>query len=134
MHSGEKSCRTGWWALALCLLLVLSQGYSPPIALSQRIVTEGLGKAEKDTLRLDLRVGGKEEKDCDSRLSDQKIGVEEKPLSRELKEKELLRQEEDASTLTRLRLEREAEVKQERLEQEDERIHDKKQAIQLRVP
>ncbi len=55
----------------------------------------GLRVGNQDTMRLDLRVKGSEEKDIDSSISDHKIGAVQKSIRTERKEKEQLRAEEE---------------------------------------
>jgi hypothetical protein len=54
----------------------------------------GLGQGERDTMRVDSRMEGREEQVVDSRISDQKIGYEERKIRLERRAEELLRDEE----------------------------------------
>ena len=91
----------------------------------------GLAKGERDSLRVDSRMEGREERIVDSRVSDQKIGYEERKIRLERRAEELLREEE----VTRDRQERFAKEEEEagdrarRRESEDRKR--KKRAVDL---
>ena len=90
----------------------------------------GLQQGEQDTLRLDLRVKGSEEKDIDSSIGDQKIGAAHKTIRAERKEKELLRVEEETAEKERraARIE-EIDTRIEKRKREDDRVRQKKTKI-----
>ena len=54
----------------------------------------GFGKGERDTMRVESRMEGREERVVDARVSDQKIGYEERRIRLERRAEELLRAEE----------------------------------------
>jgi hypothetical protein len=51
----------------------------------------GLDRGERDTMRVDYRLGGKEERDSEARLSKERIGPDDMRIRREARETDLLR-------------------------------------------
>ncbi len=82
-------------------------------------------------MRVDLRMEGREERIVDSRVSDQKIGYEERKIRLERREEELLRLEE----VSRQRQERFAEEQEEERGaariREQEAIRLKKESVEI---
>ncbi len=127
------ACRWGW-ILGLWLLFSGGQAYQAQVAWAQRIVNEGLGEEHRDTLRRDYREPGKEDKDTGNQIGDQRIGWEEKSVSKELKEKELLRKQEDLAHLKRMQEQRAAaEEAEQQARREQERIKEKQQLQNMRT-
>jgi hypothetical protein len=89
-----------------------------------------MGEGETDTLRLDDRAEGREERILDSRVSEQKIGYEERKIRLERRAEELLREEE----VTRARQEKfgreEEQARAEARRREAEDIQRKKRTVQ----
>jgi len=79
------------WLLCLLSMLCPAAGSAQDAA-----PTGGLKKGERDTMRIDERMKGREEQVIDARVSDQKIGYEERRIRLERRVEELLREEEDA--------------------------------------
>ena len=76
---------------AVCLLNVLCAA----VSLAQDAASvEGLRKGERDTMRLESRMEGREERILDVRVNDQKIGYEERKIRLERRDDERLREEE----------------------------------------
>ena len=90
----------------------------------------GLRQGEQDTMRMDLRVKGSEEKDIESSIRDQKIGAAHKTIRAERKETELLRAEEEAAERAKktARTE-EIQLRIEKKKREHERIRRKKTKV-----
>lgn len=89
-----------------------------------------MGEDETDTMRLEDRTEGREERILDSRVSEQKIGYEERKIRLERRAEELLREEE----VTRARQERfgqeEEQARAEARGREAEDIQRKKRTVQ----
>ncbi len=67
----------------------------PAVVLAQDVTSGGgLGQGERDTVRVDSRLEGREYQIEDSRINDQKIGYEERKIRLERRAEELLREEE----------------------------------------
>ena len=115
--------------IIFCIMVCVSS--HTPRASSQAI--EGLSRGEKDTMRVDLRIDGKQEQDTGRRLIDQRIGWEQKMLKKEMKERELLRKEEEVAKRRRARLEREERERFERRQKEQQRIMEKKREFRTRL-
>ncbi len=91
-----------------CAISVLSMLCPEGVSAQDSDSVRGLAKGERDTMRVDFRMEGREEQILDVRVSDQKIGYEERKIRLERRAEELLRVEEE--TLSR----------QERFAREDE--------------
>jgi hypothetical protein len=78
-------------ACAVCGLYMLCPEGAPAEPSSS---VRGLAAGERDAMRVGSRTEGREERILDSRLSDQKIGYEERKIRLERRAEELLRQEE----------------------------------------
>ena len=113
---------------AVCVHYVLC----PAVVLAQDVTSVGgLGQGERDTMRVDLRVEGREDRIEDSRINDQKIGYEERKIRLERRAEELLREEE----VSRERQERfaneEEEARAEARIREAEDVQRKKRAVDV---
>jgi len=91
----------------------------------------GLEKGERDTTRLDRRVKGKEEQVIDARISDQKIGYEERRIRLERRAEELLREKEVARDRQEEWTKSEEEERAEARRREQEDIQRKKRAVDV---
>jgi len=93
---------------------------------------EGLGRGARDTMRLDMRLKGYQEKDQNHRVSgDYKLKGEEKGLRWEMKEEEGLRlQKQERSN--RVRLKKEKQQIEEKRRQREERFWEKKKKVEFR--
>ena len=104
----------------------------PAIGLAQDATSiGGLQQGERDTSRLDRRVKGKEEQVIDARISDQKIGYEERRIRLERRAEELLRAEEVARQRQEEWTESEEEKRAEARKREQEDIQRKKRAVDV---
>lgn len=92
----ETGCRPA----LLLVLLVAGLGcavtlWMPAVCFAQDSASVGgLGRGERDTMRVESRLQGREENIIDSRISDQKIGYEERKIRLERRAEELLRESE----------------------------------------
>ena len=91
----------------------------------------GLEEGERDTTRLDRRVKGKDEQVIDARISDQKIGYEERKIRLERRADELLRAEEVARERQEEWTKSEEEKRAEARRREQEDIQRKKRAVDV---
>jgi hypothetical protein len=91
----------------------------------------GLEEGERDTTRMDRRVKGKEEQVIDARISDQKIGYEERRIRLERRAEELLRSEEVARERQEEWTKSEEEKRAEARKREQEDIQRKKRAVDV---
>jgi hypothetical protein len=104
----------------------------PAIGLAQDATSiGGLEQGERDTSRLDRRVKGKEEQVLDARISDQKIGYEERRIRLERRAEELLRAEEVARQRQEEWAKSEEEKRAEARKREQEDIQRKKRAVDV---
>ena len=112
----------------VCISLMLCPAVGPA---QDETSVVGLGQGERDTMRVGSRVEGKEGQIVDSRISDQKIGYEERKIRLERRAEELLRAEE----VSRERQERfareEEEAREEARRREAEDIQRKKRAVDV---
>ncbi len=92
----------------------------------------GLNRGARDTMRLDRRMDDQAQQSSEYRLTDQKVGYEQRKIREERKEKELLRTGE-ATTSRATRFKREEEERQRARLRENERIAEKKKKIQVHV-
>ena len=104
----------------------------PAVGLAQdETSVGGLGQGERDTMRVGSRIEGEEGQIVDSRISDQKIGYEERKIRLERRAEDLLREEE----VSRERQERfageEEEAREEARRREGEDIQRKKRAVDV---
>jgi hypothetical protein len=105
---------------------------SPAIGLAQDPTSiGGLEQGERDTSRLDRRVKGEEEQVIDARISDQKIGYEERRIRLERRAEELLRAEEMARQRQEEWTKSEEEKRAEARKREQEDIQRKKRAVDV---
>ena len=113
---------------ALCLFNLLSAA----VSLAQDAASvEGLGKGERDTMRLESRMEGREERILDVRVNDQKIGYEERKIRLERRDDERLRAEE-ALRDREERFEQEEEKARERArKREAENVRRKKRTVDI---
>lgn len=115
---------------AVCVLVcALYMLYPRAMSAQDAAPVVGLERGEKDTMRLDLRMEGREEQDIDARISDQKIGYEERKIRLERRAEELLREEEVARTRQEEWVESEEERKARARMREQEDIQRKKQTV-----
>ena len=91
----------------------------------------GLEKGERDTTRLDRRVKGREEQVIDARISDQKIGYEERSIRLERRAEELLRADEVARERQEEWTKSEEEKRAGARKREQEDIQRKKRAVDV---
>ena len=89
----------------------------------------GLGKGERDTMRVDSRIEGREEQVIDSRISDQKIGYEERRIRLERRAEELLRAEETTSKRQERYVKEQEEARTRARVRETEDIQRKKRTV-----
>jgi membrane protein involved in colicin uptake len=104
----------------------------PTVAMAQDVTSAGgLGEVERDTLREDSRVEGRESQIVDSRISDQKIGYEERKIRLERRAEELLRAEEASRDRQERFAREEEESREESRRREAEDIQRKKRAVDV---
>gem|GEM_PF-1800804 len=60
----------------------------------------GLDRGERDTMRVDYRLGGKEERDSEAKLSKERIGPDEMRIRREARQSDLLRSQAEVKMRT----------------------------------
>ena len=122
------------------LLAVLSAVYAvcgtcmfcPAVGLAQDATSVGgLGKGERDTMRVDSRLEGREDQIVDSRISDQKIGYEERKIRLERRADELLREEEVSLENEERFAKEEEESRDEARRREAEDVQRKKRAVDV---
>ena len=89
---------------------------------------QGFDKGAQDTMRLDRRMDGYRDKVQNNRMTDQRIGVEERGLRREMKEEDILRLEEQTRS-RRARLRKEQEQTEEERRSRAERFWEKKKKV-----
>ena len=123
----------GIYFLALFSILWFMYLSNPTLGLAQDArKTEGLGRGARDTMRLDTRIQGYQEKDQDNRLSrDYKLEGGEKGLRWEMKEEESLRLHERERS-KRAQLKKEQLEMEEKRRQRDERFWEKKKKVEFR--
>ena len=113
---------------AVCVCCVLRPG----AGLAQDVTSVGgLGQGERDTMRVDSRVKGREEQIVDSRISDQKIGYEERKIRLERRAEELLREEEVSLEREERFAAEEEESRDEARRREAEDVQRKKRAVDV---
>lgn len=88
-----------------------------------------LKSGERDTMRLDLRMKGREEEVIDARVSDQKIGYEERKIRLERRVEELFREEEVSRARKEEWVESEEEQRARARKREQEDIQRKKRTV-----
>jgi len=111
---------------AVCVHYVLC----PAVVLAQDVTSVGgLGQGERDTMRVDSRVEGREDQIEDSRISDQKIGYEERKIRLERRTEELLREEEVSRERQEKFAKEEEEARDEARRREAEDVQRKKRAV-----
>ena len=114
------------------LFFVISGLSTPAISLAKDPAEiMGLGHGAKDTSRLDTRMKGDERKTNDDRISEQRLGHEEKRLSREMREKDLLRAEEE-SRVKKSSSKMKSELDRERQKETDEIFREKRKKYNMR--
>ncbi len=117
--------------LAACAVGLLNILWSADGLAQHSGSVSGLGQGERDTMRVDSRVEGREERIVDSRVSDQKIGFEERKIRLERRAEELLREEE----VIRERQERfardEEDARADARRREEEDLQRKKRAVDI---
>lgn len=119
------------------LLAVLSAvcGYCtfyPAVGLAQDVTSVGgLGKGERDTMCVDSRLEGREDQIVDSRISDQKIGYEERKIRLERRADELLREEGVSLENEERFAKEEEESRDEARRREAEDVQRKKRAVDV---
>ncbi len=122
------------------LLTVLSAVYAvcgtcmfcPAVGLAQDVTSVGgLGKGERDTMRVDSRVEGREDRIEDSRISDQKIGYEERKVRLERRAEELLRDEEVSREGEERFAKEEEEARARARRRDEEDVQRKKRAVDV---
>jgi hypothetical protein len=117
--------------VVVCTVCALYMLY-PAAGLAQDATSVGgLEKGERDTTRLDRRMEGKEEQVIDARISDQKIGYEERRIRLERRADELLRAEEVARERQEQWTKSEEEKRAEARRREQEDIQRKKRAVDV---
>ena len=121
----------------IVLLAVLSVVFvccmlRPGSGLAQDVTSVGgLGQGERDTMRVDSRVEGREEQIVDSRISDQKIGYEERKIRLERRVEELLREEEVSLQREERFAKEEEDARAEARRREAEDVQRKKRAVDV---
>jgi membrane protein involved in colicin uptake len=104
----------------------------PAVVLAQDVTSVGgLGQGERDTMRVDSRVEGREDQIEDSRISDQKIGYEERKIRLERRAEELLREEEVSRERQERFAKEEEEAREEARRRESEDVQRKKRAVNV---
>ena len=124
----------GWRFVLLSVLSAVCVHYMlcPAVGLAQHATSiGGLGKGERDTMRVDWRVEGREEQIVDSRISDQKIGYEERKIRLERRAEELLREDEVTQQREDRFAKEEEEVRAEARRREAEDLDRKKRAVDV---
>ena len=91
----------------------------------------GLEQGERDTMRLDLRMKGREEQVVDTRINDQKIGYEERRIRLERRAEELLRVEEAQQQREQQWAESQEEERARARRREEEDIQRKKRTVDV---
>lgn len=91
----------------------------------------GLAEGERDTVRMDSRLEGREERIVDARVSDQKIGYEERKIRLERRAEELLRQEESMRSRQERFVKEEEEAKAAARLREAEDLKRKKRTVDV---
>jgi membrane protein involved in colicin uptake len=113
---------------AVCVYCMLS----PAVGLAQDATSVGgLGQGERDTMRVDSRLEGREDQIVDSRISDQKIGYEERKIRLERRAEELLREEEGSLEREEMFAKEEEESRNEARRREAEDVQRKKRAVDV---
>jgi len=106
--------------------------FCPAVGLAQDATSVGgLGKGERDTMRVDSRIEGREDQIVDSRISDQKIGYEERKIRLERRADELLREEEVSLKNDERFAKEEEESRDEARRREAEDVQRKKRAVDV---
>ena len=104
----------------------------PAVGLGQDATSVGgLGKGEQDTMRVDSRLEGREEQIVDSRVSDQKIGYEERKIRLERRAEELLRDEEVSRDREEMFAKEEEEARARARRRDEEDLQRKKRAVDV---
>jgi len=104
----------------------------PTVSLGQDVTSVGgLGQGEQDTMRVDSRVEGREDQIVDSRISDQKIGYEERKIRLERRADELLREEEVSREREERFAKEEEEARQRARRRQAEDMQRKKRAVDV---
>lgn len=118
-------------AVCIAVYIVCSfYGFYPGAVLAQDAKPIGvLESGERDTMRLDLRMKGREEEVIDARISDQKIGYEERKIRLERRAEELLREEEVSRTRQQEWVESEEELRARARRREQEDLERKKRTV-----
>ncbi len=104
----------------------------PAFGLAQDVTSVGgLAEGERDTMREDSRLEGREDRIVDSRISDQKIGYEERKIRLEKRVEELLREEEVSREREEIFAKEEEEARARARRREAEDVQRKKRAVDV---
>ena len=102
----------------------------PALGLAQDSMSvNGLGQGERDAVRVDSRLEGREQRVIDSRISDQKIGYEERKIRLERRAEELLREAEVSRQKQERFAEEEEQARAESRRREAEDVRRKKRTV-----
>lgn len=93
---------------------------------------EGLDRGARDSMRLDERMQGREEKGGSDRVTDQMMRGTEEELRTEMREEEMIRSEEEVRS-NRARMQAQQEEQEKRRKHEDEFFREKKRKIEFGV-
>lgn len=111
--------------IACSLYVLLPRAVLPQDAKPVGVLESG----ERDTMRMDLRMKGREEEVIDARISDQKIGFEERKIRLERRAEELLREEEVSRARKEEWVENEEELRAQARKREQEDLERKKRTV-----
>jgi len=132
MTSANREPRRYFLLLAILAAACGNYLMCPAVGLTQDVTSvEGLGEGERDTMRVDSRVEGREDRIEDSRISDQKIGYEERKVRLEKRAEELLRDEEVSREREERFAKEEEDARARARRRDEEDVQRKKRAVDV---
>ena len=118
--------------LALLFVVLGHCMLCPAVGPAQDVTSVGgLAEGERDTMRVDSRLEGRDDQIVDARISDQKIGYEERKIRLERRAEELLRDEEVSRQRDEMFAKEEEEARARARRREDEDLQRKKRAVDV---